>query len=186
MKFTFLNGQKVRLRALEPEDVDTLYDMENDPQTWSVTDASVPYSHNALRQYVDASQNDLFADRQLRLMIVEQDGGATVGAIDLFGFEPMHARAEVGVAVMARYRSRGYGGEAVRLLCTYAFCHLHMKQLTAHVGTDNAVSLRMFRRLGFRDCGVLRDWWRQDGAYRDVALLQLLREDYVAMPHSEG
>ena len=185
MKFAFLNGQKVRLRAMEPEDVDTLYGLENDPQTWAVTDTSVPYSHDALRQYIDASQNDLFADRQLRLMIVEQDGGTTVGAIDLFGFEPMHARGEVGVAVMERYRGRGYGSEAVRLLCTYAFCHLHMKQLTVHIGTGNAGSLHVFRRLGFRDCGVLRDWWRQDDGYQDVALLQLLREDWAAMPHDE-
>ena len=185
MKFAFLNGQKVRLRAMEPEDVDTLYALENDPQTWAVSDTSVPYSHDALRQYVEASQNDLFVDRQLRLMIVEQERGATVGAIDLFGFEPMHARAEIGMALMERYRGCGYGSEAVQLLCTYAFCYMHMKQLTVHIGTDNAASLHMFHRLGFSNCGVLRDWWRRGDGYQDVAMLQLLREDWNAMPHAE-
>lgn len=171
---SFLSGPDVRLRALEPEDLEFIYQVENDPSHWVVSDFSVPYSRFAIRKYLADVRNDLFADRQLRLVIVEQSTGASVGLIDLFGYEPMHARAEVGFVVRADYRRRGYATQALRLLCDYAFRFLPLHQLTACVLVDNEASRYVFRACGFSECGVLRQWWRVEGEYKDVVSLQLL------------
>ena len=171
---SFLSGADVRLRALEPEDLDFIYRIENDPSHWAVSDFSVPYSRYALRKYIADARSDLFADRQLRLVIVQQSTGTSVGLIDLFGYEPMHARAEVGFVVHESYRGQGYATQALRLLCDYAFRFLSLQQLTAHVLADNEASRRAFRACGFAECGVLRRWWRVDGAYKDALVLQRL------------
>mgnify|MGYP001201093643 FL=1 len=42
MKSSFFINERVRLRAMEPEDLEIMYAMENDPQTWDVTNFSVP------------------------------------------------------------------------------------------------------------------------------------------------
>lgn len=173
---SFLSGADVRLRALEPEDLDFIYRMENDPAHWAMTDFTVPYSRYALRRYLADSRNDLFADRQLRLVIVQQSTGSSVGLIDLFNYEPMHARAEVGLLVHEDYRGLGYATQALRLLCDYAFRFLSLHQLAAYVSSDNLPSLHVFHACGFSECGLLRQWWRVGGAYRDVLLLQCLDE----------
>ncbi|MDO4164853.1 MAG: GNAT family N-acetyltransferase [Bacteroides sp.] len=175
MKSSFFVSERVSLRAVEPEDLEVLYTMENDPQTWDITNFSVPYSKYILRQYIENSQCDMFADRQLRLMIVRREDDAVVGTIDITDFVPLHARGEVGIAVMREYQGKGYATDALNLLCDYAFGFLHMKQLTVHITADNAASLRLFASCGFVECGLLKEWWCVGGKYKDVILLQRIR-----------
>ena len=172
----YLRGDQVYLRALEPEDLDFIYDVENHPDHWAMTDFTVPYSRFSIRQYLRNNQNDLFADKQLRLVIALKGENTTIGIADLFNYQPLHAHAEVGILVRKEHRGRGYAREALGLLCDYAFGFLHLHQLAARVVTDNEVSLRLFRSCGFSECGVLRQWWRVDGAYKDVLVLQRLNE----------
>ena len=173
----FFKGSLVRLRAMEPADVEVLYEMENDPDMWDVSNFSVPYSRHVLAQYIRQSQSDLFADRQLRLIIVPLEGDEVLGTIDLTDFQPMHRRGEVGVAIRASYRGHGYACEALQLFADYAFRFLRLRQLTAHVASDNTHSLAMLHDLGFRQCGTLKEWWRVGGTYKDVAVLQLLNNE---------
>ena len=43
-----MNQKRIRLRALEPEDLDELYQIENDRRLWDVGLTNVPYSRFAL------------------------------------------------------------------------------------------------------------------------------------------
>lgn len=176
MNKSFFSSERIRLRAMEPEDLEVMYAMENDPQTWDVTNFNVPYSKFVLRQYIENSQCDMFADRQLRMMVVRSEDDAVVGTIDITEFAPMHARGEIGIAIRREHQGNGYAKEALDLLCDYAFGFLHLKQLTAHVATDNPTSMRLFESCRFVRCGLLKEWWCVGGHFKDVVLLQRLRD----------
>ena len=133
--------------------------MENDPETWDVSNFSVPYSRYVLKQYIEDSQCDMFADKQLRLMIVRRTDDVVVG-----------------IAVRKEFRGNGYAGEALTLMCDYLFRFLFVHQLTAHVAVDNEASRRLFAGAGFVECGVLKEWWFAGGRYLDVVLLQRLHK----------
>lgn len=180
MKPSYFVSERVRLRAMEPEDLEIMYTMENDPQTWDVTNFSVPYSKYVLKQYMENSQCDMFADRQLRMMIVRCEDGVVVGAVDITDFVPMHSRGEVGIAVRREYQGNGYASDALRMLCDYVFGFLHLKQLVAHVAADNEASLRLFGSCGFVQCGLLKEWWCVGGRFKDVVLMQRVRPERVA------
>ena len=175
MKTSYFVGEYIRLRAMEPEDLEVMYAMENDPQTWDITNFSVPYSKFTLKQYIENSQCDMFADRQLRMMIVQCEDEAVVGTIDITDFVPMHGRGEVGIAVRKEYQGNGYAKEALKLICDYAFGFLFLKQLIVHVTSDNGASIRLFHSCGFVECGLLKEWWRVGADYKDVILMQCLR-----------
>lgn len=177
MNSSFFIGNQVRLRAVEPEDLEILYTMENDPELWDISNFSVPYSRYMLRQYIEQCQSDLFADQQLRLMIVRVEDDVVLGTIDLMNFSAMHQRGEVGIALQHQYQGKGYASEALRLLIQYAFDFLNMKQLNAHVLISNESSYKLFCSCGFCSCGVLKSWWRIGNKYEDVHILQLLRCD---------
>ena len=159
MNKSYFCSERVRLRAMEPEDLEVMYAMENDSQTWDVTNFTVPYSRFVLKQYIENSECDMFADRQLRMMIVRAEDDALIGTIDITEFSPMN----------------GYAKEALRLLCDYVFSFLYLKQLIVHISVDNEASICLFESCGFVRCGLLREWWRVGGCYKDVVLLQLLR-----------
>ena len=93
----------MRLRAIEPEDLDLLYQIENDQSLWQVGTTNVPYSRYTLHDYIANSSDDIYADRQVRMM-VENDEGETVGIVDLVQFSPQHQRAEVGIVILNAHR----------------------------------------------------------------------------------
>ena len=175
MKVSYFIGEHIRLRAMEPEDLEVMYAIENDPQTWDITNFSVPYSKFVLKQYIENSQCDMFADRQLRMMIVRCKDETVVGTIDITDFAPMHARGAIGIAVRKEYQGNGYAKEALKLICDYAFGFLYLKQLIVHVTSDNEKSIRLFKSCGFKQCGLLREWWCVGGRYKDVILMQYIR-----------
>ena len=105
MNKSYFCSERVRLRAMEPEDLEVMYAMENDSQTWDVTNFTVPYSRFVLKQYIENSECDMFADRQLRMMIIRVEDDAVIGTIDITEFSPMHARGEVGIAIRKEYQA---------------------------------------------------------------------------------
>ena len=162
-----------RLRAPEPEDLGCMMRFENTPSLWEVGNATGPYSRFYLKQYIETNKNDLYADGQLRLM-VESPDKQVVGIIDLFGFEPFHSRAEVGIVVDEAHRGKGVGECALSMLIGHCFRFLGIHQLYAHIDVTNAPCRRLFRKCGFEECACLKDWMRTGQTYRDVVMVQLL------------
>ena len=174
MTQTFLMNDRIYLRAVEPEDLDVMYEMENDSSMWDISNFTVPYSRYVLRQYIEGSQCDVFADKQLRLMIIRKSDHHLLGTIDVTDFVPLHSRGEVGIAIHREYRQQGYAKDALQLLCRYAFDFLSLNQLYAHVAIDNETCRKVFVSCGFVECGILKNWLRVENQYKDAALLQCL------------
>lgn len=161
----------VNLRAIEPEDLDLLYQIENDQQLWHVGATNVPYSRYTLHDYIATSADDIYADRQVRL-IVENADGQTVGICDIVRFEPQHLRAEAGIVIMKPYRQRGYAQAALEQLAHYALTILHLHQLYAVVAADNEAALHVFRNAGFGHETPLSDWLFDGHNYADAVVMQ--------------
>lgn len=168
-----LSGKKVFLRPVEMKDVDALYHWENNPDNWLVSNTVTPFSRFFLEQYVVGALNDIYADKQLRL-IIEDFNGATCGAIDLFDFDPHNRRAAIGILVESGSRNKGFGTEALQLVIAYAKNTLNLKQLHCTIDFDNARSLKLFQELGFEVTGHRKHWkWRSNG-WLDEHFLQLI------------
>lgn len=173
----FLESDTLLLRAMEMEDLDFLYGIENDSENWDVSNLTVPYSHHFLSQYIQGASNDMFADRQMRLIACLKEDGRPIGTVDLTDFSPMHRHAEVGVAFLKECRGKGYGKTALQLLEDYAFTFLHIKHLTARMLEDNKPSLSLFSTLEYVPVGTLHNWWLTPEGYKDVTVLEKVRAD---------
>ena len=172
MENTYLSNERIYLRAVEPEDIDFMYQIENDSSLWEVSSFTVPYSRFVLKQYIENSCSDIYADKQLRLMIVKRSDNCVIGTVDITDFAPLHARGAVGIAVLKEFRREGYAADALFLLMQYVFCFLHLKQLYAYIPVDNSASLKLFSSNGFQECGVLKEWLRSGDKYKDAVLMQ--------------
>lgn len=171
-----LCNEQLVLRAVEPEDLDFMYRIENDSQLGEISNPHTPYSKYALKEYIKTCRNDIFIDRQLRLMIeIQKEKKEVIGIIDLFDFDPFHNRAEVGIMIESTYRKKGFATRALKLLCDYSFQTLHLNQLYAYIPCDNLFSIRLFTRTGFVPGGTLKEWIHIRNAYKDVFLMQCLR-----------
>jgi len=169
-----LSNDTLTLRALEPTDLDTLYRWENDTALWTVSDTIAPYSREALWHYLENYTGDIYAQRQLRLMIVLNNDGSPVGTVDYLNFDPLNNRAELGLFITAKQRGKGLGRQALDLLTAYSREHLGLRQLYVFIALDNEVCLKLFEDYGYRRAGILQSWVKRGSTYRDVALLQMI------------
>ena len=168
-----MNTPETRLRAMEPEDLDLLYSIENDSQLWDVSTNNVPYSRYLLHDYIATSSGDIYTDHQVRL-IIENGVGETVGLADLTTFDARNCRAEVGLVVVSRHRHCGYGQQALLQLADYALRVLHLHQLYALVDAANEYSLQVFQKAGFVETARLKDWLYDGREYHEAVLLQTI------------
>jgi len=171
-----LENGDIRLRALEPEDLDVLYKWENDDLFWADGNSIAPYSKYILRRYIETQGDDFYTSRQLRLMLELKNGRKAIGTVDLFDFDPHDSRAGVGILVDRDYQKLGYATQGLALLCQYTFFVLHLHQLYAHVNAGNEASRSLFLKAGFAESGLLRAWNRTATGWQDCLVFQKIVE----------
>ncbi len=172
-----LKGEQVLLRPLEQEDLDFLYQLENNTATWKVSNTLSPYSRFALEQYLQSIE-DIFVNKQLRLVIVQHTTYKAIGCIDLFDFDPHHQRAGIGIYVEEAFRNQGIATEALQLLINYCFQVLLLHQVYCNVGVNNQQSLKLFEQAGFSKCGLKKNWIRTGpSTFEDEWTLQLIQPE---------
>ena len=170
-----LKGKNIYLRALEPNDLEFVYEVENDETIWQVSNTQTPYSRFLIRQYLENAHQDIYDAKQLRLAICKNEDFPALGLIDLFDFDPKNNRAGVGILIRKRDdRNSGIGTEALGLLIQFAFRQLNLHQLYANIDIENVVSLSLFTNFGFEKIGVKKQWNLVNGQYKDEALFQLI------------
>ena len=163
--------KQIKLRAIEPEDLDLLYRIENDVELWNVGTSNVPYSRYLLHDYVANAKNDIYTDSQVRMM-VENSDGKIVGVVDLVSFDPANCRAEVGLIILNSYRRQGYGTAVLAQISDYALRILHLHQLYAYIDIENISSLKLFQKAGFVVASEIKDWLYDGVKFRDSLLVQ--------------
>ena len=172
-----LQGNTIYLRALEPEDLEFVYKIENDENIWEVSNTQTPYSKFLIRQYLENAHQDIFEAKQLRLAICKKETSDAIGLIDLFDFDPKNKRAGVGVIIQSETeRNNGFGKQALGLLIDFAFQQLQLHQLYANIGTENQASLALFTTFGFEKIGTKKDWNFTKNSFHDEALFQLIKK----------
>lgn len=171
-----LKGEKLELRALEPEDLEILYKWENDITIWRVTDRMIPLSKYVLKRYLENSHKDIFEMKQLRLMIQMKEDSRPIGTIDLFDFDPYHRRAALGIMISATEdRRKGYAAEALDLLISYSFKTLDLHLLHCSITSDNTASIELFKQASFTITGTKIAWTWNGEKFLDEHFLQLVR-----------
>lgn len=163
---------KISLRALEPGDIDLLYQWENDIEIWEISNTKAPFSRHILAQYLIEAAKDIYETKQLRL-IIQNENLEPVGAIDLFDFEPYHLRAGVGILIHNKNeRKKGYASDALEALSKYTYEVLGLRQLYANITSDNEISIKLFEKSGFKKVGIKKSWIKTVSGWKDEVLFQ--------------
>ena len=166
-----MNINKIHLRALELDDVEFLFEIENNGNIWKISDTILPFSKYHLEKYIKESNLDIFSEKQFRFVICLENK-KPVGLIDIFDFDPINHRAGIGIVIKSTHRKRGYALESVKLIEDISKKDLQIHQLFVNVGINNKSSLNLFRKLGYNKVGIKKEWNYSNGRYTDEILFQ--------------
>ena len=175
---TKLQKNNIQLRAPEPSDINLLYEWENDPSLWELSNTLVPFSKHTIEQFIQDATLDIYKSKQVRWMIdlMSDEKNRTIGTIDIFDFDPMHKRVGIGVLIKeAENRNKGYASDALTIIIDYCFNVLQLHQIYCNISKENLPSLQLFQKHGFKITGEKKDWLNRNGKWVDELSLQCIR-----------
>jgi len=169
-----MKSNTIKLRALEPKDIDFLMQIENDSDLWYLSHTQQPFSKKILQEYIAQADRDIYEAKQFRFAIETIAEGKLVGFIDLFDFDPKNKRAGVGIIIHQPVQQKGYGQAALQAVIQYAFNILYLHQLYANIAVSNLPSQQLFEKNGFQLAGTKKDWNFNGVSFEDELFYQLI------------
>ncbi|MBD5289435.1 MAG: GNAT family N-acetyltransferase [Bacteroides sp.] len=163
----------LRLRAVEPGDIDFIFEMENRGFSEGWTDRCAPVSRHSIETYVLACDPDPFSCGQLRL-VCTTSGGTPIALLDFYDISARHRHAKVGIMVADGERGKGYGRRLLKCASAFASGRLGLAGLVAMIAEENSISRRLFESAGYALSGRLEKWWHTPAGVSDCLLFQKL------------
>jgi len=106
------------------------------------------------------------------------EGSRHIGNCGLMGIDRDNRTATLGIFIGERdCRGRGFGTEAVRTLCRFAFEEMDLRKIRLDTHAGNEAALKAYERVGFRREGLLRQEFYRHGRALDVVRMGLLRDE---------
>jgi RimJ/RimL family protein N-acetyltransferase len=170
-----LTGTLVTLRAITPADYDVLYEIAADLDTWEQRNPRPPGTLNR------AEWEERFSARLKDPEAVEfgiEADGTLVGSCVLMHLDLLARNAEVGIALGAGARGRGYGTDALRVLAEFSFTRRNLHRIHLQVLAANAGAIASYRKVGFVEEGRRREHAWVRGHYVDDVVMGLLHSDW--------
>ena len=167
----------VSLRTRTDDDLDVLYRISADLDTWEERNAREPSP--LTRDKFDARLARADADdgsEKTVAFVVDVDGTA-VGSASLSDFDPFVHHAEAGIALLPEARGRGIGTAAIRQLVEFGFVRCNLRRIHLQAIASNAAALRAYEKAGFVVEGRLREHAWVRGVYEDIVLMGILRSE---------
>jgi RimJ/RimL family protein N-acetyltransferase len=177
-KLPTLEASRVRLRWLDADDVDALFDVFSDRvmmRYWSTPAMTAHAEAEALLARIHKQFAEKFG---FQWGVERKDDGRILGTCTLFHLDARNMRAEVGYCLASAYWKNGYMREALTALIDHAFGPMKLRRLEADVDPRNANSMGILGKLGFTQEGLLRERWNVNGEIQDTAFLGLLAREW--------
>lgn len=126
-------------------------------------------------------------EREQLFMVCLKEDGRPIGHAGIDDIEMDDRRGEIFFLIGERgEQGKGYGKEIAKQLLDHAFAEMHFNTLFATVTVENAASVAVLEKVGFRKIGVRREYNFIDGKYLDEVFLDITFSDYLSLRAAEG
>ena len=176
-----IEGKLVRLRALEPADVERAYTWVNDREVTAYLMLRYPMSRAQEEKYLSEASSEGSSFPDVRLAIETKDG-VHIGMCGLHRARPEDRGAELGIMIGDKsFWSNGYGTDTMQTLVRFAFEQMNLHKVALGVFEFNERAQACYRKCGFVEEGRFREEYFQDGRYWDVIRMSILRGEWGAL-----
>ncbi|NPV88378.1 GNAT family N-acetyltransferase [Coprothermobacteraceae bacterium] len=173
-----LQGELVRLRAYSREDLPKARAMINDPEVRQFLMPGIPWPLRPEDEEKWYETLDPFGTGPYSLAIERLSDGEYLGGCGVNHVDWKNSKAEVGIFLGKQYWGFGYGTDALRVLVSFVFDEMNMHKVYLRVYSFNERAIQVYKSLGFKVDGVLRDNVFRDGQYHDELEMSVLRNEW--------
>jgi len=167
----------VRLRPRTDADLDVLFEIAADLDTWEERnpEAPRPLTRGQFDARLARTAESVAAGEGVSF-VVDVDGVA-VGGASLFDVDPFARHAEAGISLVPSARGRGIGTAAIGQLVDFGFVRLNLRRIHLQAIASNTGAIRAYEKAGFAIEGRQRQHAWVRGSYEDIVLMGVLRSE---------
>jgi RimJ/RimL family protein N-acetyltransferase len=176
---SIIYGERIRLRAVEREDVKKFCIWVNDPEVTRHLTLYLPLSTVDEENWFDSLSKREQSEKPLAIEIRDGDGWKLIGNCGVFGMDTVSRVGELGIMIGEKEEwNKGYGTETMTLLLCHCFETLNLNRVYLHVYAENLRGKRAYEKAGFVEEGRLREAIYKRGKYDDVFVMSVLRSEW--------
>ena len=176
-------GEKVRLRAVQREDLDNFMGWVNDPEVGEHISFVFPMSRAEEEQWIERVVSG--DDHNSQVLVVQIFDGTYLGNIGLHQIDQRVGRATLGIVIGKKEEwGKGYGTDALCALLDFSFNTLNLQKVDLMVKENNERAIHLYRKCGFNEVGRLPRHEYRGGKYIDMLWMSVLREDFQEIKHT--
>lgn len=172
-----LDGERIRLRAVRPADDPGLLAVFGDARHLRYWSHGPLADLDDVRQYREGIAAGTRDRTFFQWAVTEPAEDRLIGTVTLSAWDRGNRRAEVGFILRPDHAGQGLAADAVRTAIWFGIDRMELHRVEADVDPENAASIRLLRRLGFRHEGHFRERWFTFGSWKDSAMYGLLAAD---------
>ncbi len=178
---SIIYGERVRLRAVEREDVAKFHEWVNDPEVTHGLAMYLPMSLTDEENWFNSMGKRDPRERPLAIEIRKGKSWKLIGNCGVFDIESANSSAELGIKIGEKSEwNKGYGSEVMTLLTRHCIETLNLNRVSLKVYTENVRAVRSYEKAGFVLEGRLREAVYRSGKYDDVLIMSVLRSEWVS------
>jgi len=169
----------LNIRPMELEDAEMIVKWRNDPtiihQMFSQAGPTLQEHLLWFKKYLENDSRQEFV-----IIIKNKDLKIAIGTIGLSSIDTQNAKAEYGILIGERdYWGQGLAFQASKLLLDHAFTTLELNKVYLKVMVSNDRAVKLYKGIGFKNEGQLRDEFLKSGQYVDIYYMGILKEEWI-------
>ena len=167
-----IGTDRLRLRPWRESDLEFLQSLRNDIELQALLLAAARGSSVlAIRKWLDLKSSS--ADSFFFIAELSQTN-ELIGYIQLCAVANADKTIQFGVCLATQYWSNGYGAELLQGIEKYLQIHHDTRKIMLHVDATNSRAVSCYRKLGYREVGVMRSHVRVQARLCDVLIMEKL------------
>jgi len=173
-------GKRVRLRAIEKNDLPHFVAWLNDPQVRRNLLIYQPLSIPQEEKWFEDILTRPVDEQPLCIEIKSGNSWQLVGNTGLFNIDLHDRSAEIGIFIGDKEAwDKGFGGEAMRLMVGHGFMDINLNRIYLRVFETNPRGTHCYEKAGFKHEGRLRQARFHEGHYIDMLMMSILKSEWV-------
>lgn len=166
----------IRLKIIEEADLPTIREWVNLPTVHDFMQTRTPLTEPEVRQKFLKTPGEM---KEFHFLVIDNKNERPIGVASLKNLHWLNRRAEISLFIGKEHsRGKGLGKAATIELLRFAFDKLNLQRIFLEVYDFNATAIAMYEKVGFREEGRLRKHSWKNGAYRDLVIMGILREEF--------
>jgi RimJ/RimL family protein N-acetyltransferase len=179
-----LETPRLLIRPFCDSDLEPLLAYRNDPEVYRYQGWKTPFSREDGLDFIARVKavSPGTPGVWLQLAVEHKDNGEMLGDVAFHVTSSNTRQAYIAYSLVRSCWGQGYATEAARKLVDYLFRVLDLHRLMADCDVDNAASIRLLERLGFRrEAHYLESFWiENESRWGSEYLYAILQHEWLS------